>query len=138
MTTDTTQARKMIEQFIKINPATDRIVQGDGRHLSNLQVDAQGLECTEYIDEDGQTESENNRLRRRIRAFDARNRELEQELKQKDADYTGVAMEYQDLADENRRLKQELEIKTVVADARDATIRELRAELNTAKALAAC
>lgn len=126
MSTDTTS---LIEQFVKINPATDRIVQGDGRHLSNLQVDEEsaGDSLAEKVD----------RLERLNRAFDTRNRELEQELKQKDRDYTGVAMEYQDLADENRRLKQELEIKTVVADARDATIRELRAELNTAKALAA-
>lgn len=121
MSTDTTS---LIEQFVKINPATDRIVQGDGRHLSNLQVDDEsaGDSLAEKVD----------RLERLNRAFDTRNRELEQELKQKDRDYTGVAMEYQDLADENRRLKQELEIKTVVADARDATIRELRAELNTA------
>ena len=126
MITDTTSAREIIERFVKINPTTDRIIEG---HFGSSEVESQIEAGGEYADE---TIS---RLERRNRAFEARIVDLERELKQKDRDYTGVALEYQDLADENRRLKQELEIKTVVADARDATIRELRAELNTAKAL---
>lgn len=71
------------------------------------------------------------RLLRANRAMDARVAELERELKAKDADYTGVCLEYADLSDENARLKQEVEINRIVLDAKDKTIAELRKELES-------
>lgn len=125
MSTDTTSARAVIERVVKINPTTDRIV---SEHFGLSEVDlAQGHE-----------EPEVEYLRRLTRAYDSRLRELENEVRQKDRDYTGVTLEYQDLADENRRLKQELEINRVVADARDGTIKKLKAELAELKSGELC
>jgi hypothetical protein len=73
--------------------------------------------------------AEAQRTLRAHRALDARVAELEREFKAKDSDYTGVCLEYADLADENARLKQEIEINRIVLDARDRTILELQKQL---------
>ena len=50
------------------------------------------------------------RLQRANHALDLAVKDRETELHAKDRDYTGLVSEWQDLADENRRLKQDLEI----------------------------
>ena len=50
------------------------------------------------------------RLQRANHALDLAVKAREKELHAKDRDYTGLVSEWQDLADENRRLKQDLEI----------------------------
>lgn len=75
--------------------------------------------------------AEAHRTLRANRALDARVVELEREFKAKDGDYTGVCLEYADLADENARLKQEIEINKVVLDARGRTILELRKQIQS-------
>lgn len=50
------------------------------------------------------------RLQRANHALDLAVKDRETELHAKDRDYTGLVGEWQDLADENRRLKQDLEI----------------------------
>lgn len=113
---DTTSARKLVERFTAIDPNYDRIVVGDSG--------SSGVDRST-----GGNEPEIDRLRRHNRALDCRNREMEQELKRKDAEYTAVVSEYNDLAEENRRLALELDVKCIAASHRDATIEKLRAEL---------
>jgi len=50
------------------------------------------------------------RLQRANHALDLAVKDRETDLHAKDRDYTGLVSEWQDLADENRRLKQDLEI----------------------------
>ena len=50
------------------------------------------------------------RLQRANHALDLAVKTRDAELLAKDRDYTGLVSEWQDLADENRRLKQDLEI----------------------------
>jgi hypothetical protein len=50
------------------------------------------------------------RLQRANHALDLAVKAGETELHAKDRDYSGLVSEWQDLADENRRLKQDLEI----------------------------
>ena len=55
------------------------------------------------------------RLQRANHALDLAVKARETELRDKDRDYTGLISEWQDLADENRRLKQDLEINRLRA-----------------------
>lgn len=58
------------------------------------------------------------RLQRANHALDLAVKAREMELHDKDRDYTGLVGEWQDLADENRRLKQDLEIARLRAGGR--------------------
>lgn len=64
-------------------------------------------------------------LVRICRASDARIIQLENEVKLKQSDFNGLVSEWQDLADENRRLKQQTEVDRVVCDSQEKTILEL-------------
>jgi hypothetical protein len=59
------------------------------------------------------------RLQRANHALDLAVKDRETELHAKDRDYTGLVSEWQDLADENRRLKQDLEIARLQTGARN-------------------
>lgn len=75
------------------------------------------------------------RLHRANRAADARLIQLESELKAKGRDFSGLMNEWHDLSDENRILKQQAEVDRVVGDSRDATIEELRRQLQEMAAM---
>lgn len=68
-------------------------------------------------------------LVRICRASDARIVQLEDEVKLKQSDFNGLVSEWQDLADENRRLKQQAEVDRVVCDSQERTILELQARI---------
>ena len=59
------------------------------------------------------------RLQRANHALDLAVKDRETELLAKDRDYTGLVSEWQDLADENRRLKQDLEIARLQSSVRN-------------------
>lgn len=61
------------------------------------------------------------RLQRANHALDLAVKDRETELHAKDCDYTGLVSEWQDLADENRRLKQDLEIARLQSRVRNQT-----------------
>lgn len=58
------------------------------------------------------------RLQRANHGLDLAVKDRETELHAKDRDYTGLVSEWQDLADEHRRLKQDLEIARLRSGAR--------------------
>ena len=61
------------------------------------------------------------RLQRANHALDLAVKARETELLAKDRDYSGLVSEWQDLADENRRLKQDLEIARLQTGVRNQT-----------------
>lgn len=129
---DARQAGDGIVQSIADRPSTSQPKPSDPLCLDVLQAVLDRGERTLNTNETRWLLDEAFRLLRIDRAFEARVAELESQLKAKDADYTGVCLEYADLADENSRLKQELEINRIVLDARGRTLLELQRRLDTA------
>lgn len=87
----------------------------DAHHLSAEEIRWLLVECR--------------RLLRAARSADARVFELERELNEKDRDYTGLVLEWQDLADEHTRLEQELAVCRLSLSAKRGEIDELRQRL---------
>lgn len=92
-----------------MTPISDHPDQLDRFGLAAIEHDFQNAgtissaQCLWLLEECG-------RLMRAGHALDLAVQARETELKAKDQDYTGLVGEWQDLADENRRLKQDLEI----------------------------
>jgi hypothetical protein len=87
----------------------DKLAQVDRFDLTSIERNFQNggaissAQCLWLLEECG-------RLMRAGHGLDLAVQAREAELKAKDHDYTGLVSEWQDLADENRRLKQDLEI----------------------------
>ncbi|HEV7224600.1 MAG TPA: hypothetical protein VGN42_17960 [Pirellulales bacterium] len=92
-----------------MNRVSDKLDKIDRFDLTTIERDFQNggaissAQCLWLLEECG-------RLTRASSGLDLAVRAREAELKAKDHDYTGLVSEWQDLADENRRLKQDLEL----------------------------